>query len=69
MFNKFSNNKEAIEKELELTLEWEELEGKKATRITKGYKADISEQESWNDYFNWLQNIAEKFSKVFRKYI
>ncbi|WP_010520895.1 DUF4268 domain-containing protein [Aquimarina agarivorans] len=68
LFNRFSDNKEAIEKELALTLDWEELEGKKATRITKGYKANISEQESWNDYFNWLQNIAEKFSKVFPKY-
>lgn len=68
LFNKFNDNKEVIEKELGLTLDWEELEGKKATRITKGFRADISEQESWNDYFNWLHNTAEKFSKVFPKY-
>jgi len=68
LFNKFSYNKEAIEKELGLILDWEELEGKKATRITKGYEADIFQQENWNDYFNWLQKTAEKFLKVFPKY-
>lgn len=68
LFNKFSDNKKAIEDELEFTLDWEELVGKKATRIKKVYKANISEQENWNDYFNWLQNTAQKFSKVFPKY-
>lgn len=58
-----------IEDELDIKLEWMPLEEKKASRIKATIEADINNNDRWDEYFNWLNTTAQKFQKVFLKYI
>jgi hypothetical protein len=69
LFTQLRENKEKIEAELEETLNWMELEGKKASRIKLVKNADINNLENREEYFEWLKIKAEKFIEVFSKYI
>ena len=69
LFYKLEKQKEKIEQELDMKLEWMVLEGKKASRIKISSEADINNSEKWNEYVEWLENTASKFQKVFLKYI
>jgi len=68
LYYKFESNKDKIEKELSMKLEWMVLEGKKASRIkvTKE-NVDIT-QNNWEEHLGWLMETSEKFTKVFGKY-
>ena len=68
LFQYMLANKAAIEEELGYTLEWMELEGKKASRIRLSRDAEIEETEEWSKYFIWFLTNAEKFHNVFGKY-
>ena len=68
LYEKFLLNKEAIEEGLGFSLEWQELEGKLASRITIGRDADINNEDEWETYFSWLLEKAEKMAKEFSKY-
>jgi len=68
MFKTFYENKDKIEQELNEKLEWLELPGRKASRIVLTRKADISDEENWDEYFSWLKDKSENFVKVFGKY-
>ncbi|WP_027066152.1 DUF4268 domain-containing protein [Maribacter sp. Hel_I_7] len=68
LFDKFKLNKEAIEEGLGFSLEWQELEGRLASRITVGRNADLKNEEEWETYFSWLLEKAEKMAKEFSKY-
>lgn len=67
LFYELEKQKEKIEQELSMKLEWMALEGKKASRIKISSEADINDSEKWNEYFEWLENTASKFQKVFLK--
>lgn len=67
LFYELERQKEKIEQELDMKLEWMALEGKKASRIKISSEADINNSEKWNEYFEWLENTASKFQKVFLK--
>ena len=62
-------NKKNIEQDLGFSLEWMELQGKKASRIKLVREADLEKTEKWNEYFEWFKINAEKFQNVFGKYI
>lgn len=62
-------NKKNIEQDLGFSLEWMELQGKKASRIKLVREADLEKTEKWNEYFDWFKINAEKFQNVFGKYI
>ena len=68
LYEKFLLNKEAIEEGLGFSLEWQELEGKLASRITVCRDADINNEDEWETYFSWLLEKAEKMAKEFAKY-
>lgn len=68
LYEKFLLNKEAIEEGLGFSLEWHELEGKLASRITIGKTADLNKEDEWETYFSWLLEKAEKMAKEFSKY-
>ena len=55
--------------ELGGAVEWMELPGKKASRIKVSLPGDFNAKDKWNDYFQWLLSEAEKFYKVFPKYL
>ncbi|WP_431156753.1 DUF4268 domain-containing protein [Winogradskyella poriferorum] len=69
LFEKFLINKEAIQEGLGFSLEWNELEGKLASRITIGRNADLSNVDEWEAYFSWLLEKAEKMAKEFSKFL
>ncbi|MCD6109222.1 DUF4268 domain-containing protein [bacterium] len=67
LFYELEKQEDKIEQELDMKLEWMALEGKKASRIKISSEADINDSEKWNEYFEWLENTASKFQKVFLK--
>jgi len=69
LFNALLDNKESIEKELGANLDWMELQAKKASRIKLTSRIDMTQKESWDSAFGWLQSWGEKFHKIFGKYI
>lgn len=69
MFKKLYSYKNEIEKEIGISLEWNELPEKKASRIIAYIDADFTNKENWNYQFEWMMNTAVKFKKAFKKYI
>ena len=61
--------KSSIETDLEVSLEWQPLPERKASRIKLSHDADITNTENWDEYFAWFEINASKFQKVFIKYI
>ncbi len=58
-----------IEKELALSehLDWQELPGKKASRIRAFFDFRYDNTETWSAAFDWLIITCSKFKKVFAK--
>ena len=69
LFRELEEYKSEIANELNCELEWMYLEGKKASRIRTVKNGDITQNEKWNQYFEWLINKAENFQEVFKKYV
>ncbi len=69
LYHFLESKKEKIEKELNLNLEWMELERAKASRIKFSTDKNIKNTNDWNEYFTTLLLVAEKFHDVFGKYI
>lgn len=69
LYQKLHNHKDQIEADLGEKGEWMELEGKKASRVRISTAGDFDDASKWEDSFEWLLNEAEKFHKVFPKYI
>ena len=61
--------KEAIEKDIGVSMKWSELPNYKVSRITISSKTDFQKENKWEEYFEWMQTTGEKFQKVFAKYI
>lgn len=70
LYHKLYRHKDEIERDLGEKGEWMELQGKKASRVRVSTTAtDFDDATKWEDSFEWLLNEAEKFHKVFPKYI
>jgi hypothetical protein len=69
LFDKLFLKKEKIEEELGTSLKWLRLDNKKACRIKKIEEANLEDTEQWDKYFEWMKSSAERFLKVFPKYI
>ena len=69
LFLDLSENKKAIENELSEKLDWNELPGKKASRIKLASKGDIFEQDQWLNYHSWMFAKVIAFQDVFSHYI
>src|SRR5215831_156233 len=69
LYNRLYAQKDKIERELGEKLEWMELPGKKASRIKLSYGGNFENQSEWESHFDWLIQTAEKFRRVFPKYI
>lgn len=69
LFKTFLASKVQIEKDLGLSepLEWQELSGKKASRIRALHGFIFDNTSTWNAEFQWLSETALKFKKVFSK--
>lgn len=69
LFTQLNENRENIEKELGVKLEWMGLEGKKASRIKISKEASLDNTAEWASYFKWLKDVGEKFQEVFGRYM
>lgn len=70
LYHKFYGNKDTIESDIGLRLEWNELPNKKASRIIAYKKnVDFENKEQWAEEFDWMMDIAMKMKKVFKKYL
>jgi hypothetical protein len=68
IFYKLEKSKEKIEKQLG-ELDWQELQGKKSSRIRKIYQTDINNEENWETAIKEQIRMAERFKSVFAKYL
>lgn len=69
LFAYLLSQKEAIERELGLQLEWMELPEKKASRIKISYPGNFEREEKWETHCSWILDVVEKFQAVFSRYI
>lgn len=69
LFFALREHRESIENSLSEQLEWEELPGKKASRIKLVSKGDLYSQDSWGEYHSWMFEKVINFQQVFSKYI
>ena len=69
LYQKFFEQKQEIEAELDMGLEWMELSEKKASRIKTSIIGDFEDESSWEDIFEWMKITGEKFKRVFPRYI
>jgi hypothetical protein len=69
LFHKLEGEKPNIEKELGLTLTWDELPKAKASSIwIKKTVPLLKNKENWNTCFDWYAGIVKKFKDVFPNY-
>lgn len=69
LYQKLVNHKEEIEAEIGEKAIWMELSGKKASRVRILHAGNFEDATKWDDSFEWLISEAEKFQRIFPKYI
>lgn len=69
LFQKLLAQKDIIEKELGEAGQWQDLPGKKASRIRYVSTATFEDSNTWESSFAWLLRMAEAIHRVFPKYI
>lgn len=69
LYEKFYLNRNAIDQNVHHELTWMDLKGKKASRIKAERTADISIEEDWPMYFDWLKKTAENMANEFSRYL
>ncbi len=69
LYHKFHSNKAAIEQEMGVELEWNELPEKKASRILVYKTVDFDNKDTWSEQFDWMMDMAIKMKKAFKKYL
>lgn len=70
IFNKLKEDKDNIEKETGLTLDWQDLPNRHACRV-EIEKANINllDESQWNEYIAWHVETAQKFFNAFEQRI
>lgn len=67
LYHKLHNQKEQIEREMGVNLDWKELPEKKASRILLSKSIDVTDQANWDQCFQWLNESADKFYLTFSR--
>lgn len=68
IFYTLAKSKEKIEKQLG-ELDWQELKGKKSSRVRKVYSVDITQETNWETAVKEQIRMAEEFKSTFTKYL
>lgn len=68
-FQSLSEKKSEIESALGFEMEWQELPGKKASRIRVRKSANLLDRSEWESQFEWLSSMALKIKSVFCKFL
>lgn len=69
LYHQFLSNKAAIENDVGIKLEWNELPDKKASRILTYKNVDFDNKDDWEAQFDWFMDTALKMKKAFKKYL
>ena len=70
LYDRLYEQKEEIESKLGVDVEWQRLDGKKASRILHKIPGlDFENQSNYNELMNEMIDKAVTFSKVFKKYV
>jgi len=64
IFDKLYNQKNIIESEIGIELEWDKSENKKISKIGKTLDIDLNDKENWKKAIKWQYNIAVKLYEV-----
>lgn len=67
IFDKLYKQKDKIEDELAMKVEWHRLDGKKASKVKATTTGNIDNEDDWEKYFEWYVDTTTKFKKVFSK--
>lgn len=69
LYKIFLTSKSLVEQELGMkeTVEWQDLPGKKASRIRVLHEFNFADTSTWNSAFQWLIETAIRFKQVFSK--
>ena len=69
-YHLLDNEKAEIEQQIGQALEWREQLGRNESRITlHRLNSDVATKAQWEEYFVWMADTLEKFSRVFRSRI
>lgn len=68
IFRAIEKDKDSIEKSLGNDIQFMDLPESAAFRIIKYHSCSPTDENQWENYFNWLNEQAEKFQKTFKKY-
>ena len=69
IYNKLFENKDLFETTMGIDVQWNELENKKASRVRCMYPCDPDDNNSHDEYYQWLIDTSEKLQKAFKKII
>ncbi len=69
LYHKFHAHKAAIESEMGMELEWNELPDKKASCIQISKPVDFNNKDAWPEQFDWLMTIDISMQNAFRKFL
>ena len=69
LFRSLFSHKDAIEKEMGISLDWRELQDKKASRILIEKAIALNTQSEWPRQFDWIMDTCIKMKTAFKKYL
>lgn len=69
LYDGLEAKKDEIENQLGEKLEWKPLPEGKASRIKLSRNGELNNQDSWEDYYQWLCEKVQNFQNVFSKMI
>jgi len=69
LYGTLVSERETIEREVGLALEWHELPENKASKIVSRAPGDFRENDTASDLAEWLVTMTETFAEVFPRYL
>ena len=69
LYRDLLEQKEDIERTVNIPLSWYELPERKASKIIIERVAEFESREKWKEQFNWIIDVMVKMKKAFKKYL
>lgn len=69
LYSELEKFRDEIDQEIECNLEWEPMEGRKASKIFTLTNIEVTNEEVWKECFSWLAKNVKQFYEVFTSYI
>ena len=69
LFKSLFAHKDEIEKNMEMELEWKELQERKASRILIEKTVDLDDRATWPEQFDYIMDTCIKMKRAFKRYL